>query len=64
MWVRKMKTLSELAEDYKKEAERLKAKIEKLKNIPDYPTKNLKIYEEMYLEVMKIYYELRNYYDA
>ena len=62
-----MKTLEELAEEYRQTAEDLKKKIEELKQRdpganPAAIHRTIDVYEDMYREVMHIYKTLRDYY--
>ena len=62
-----MKTLEELAEEYRQTAEDLKKKIEELKQRdpgtnPAVIHRTIDVYEDMYREVMHIYKTLRDYY--
>ncbi|MBP3446272.1 MAG: hypothetical protein J6K64_03245 [Clostridia bacterium] len=62
-----MKTLEELAEEYRQTAEDLKKKIDKLKQSdpgtnPAAIHRTIDVYEDMYREVMHIYKTLRDYY--
>ena len=62
-----MKSLSELAEDYYAEAQRLKKKIDELEaaedtDNPSAVNHTLAVYRDMYLEQMSLYYKLKNYY--
>ncbi len=62
-----MKTLEELAEEYRQTAEDLKKKIDELKQSdpgtnPAAIHRTIEVYEDMYREVMHIYKTLRDYY--
>ena len=62
-----MKTLEELAEEYRQTAEDLKKKIDELKQSdpgtnPAAIHRTIDVYEDMYREVMHIYKTLRDYY--
>lgn len=63
-----MKTLAELAEEYKQTAEKLKKKIEELKQReqgtnPAVINRTIDIYEDMYHEAMLNYKTLKDYYE-
>ena len=62
------KSLSELAEDYLTEAERIKKKIAELEATGDCGNQaqhnsRIAIYEDMLTDVMTTYYQLKNYYN-
>lgn len=62
-----MKTLSELADDYLAEAQRLKKKIDELeasadKDNPAAVNHTIAVYYEMFLDQMSLYYKLKDYY--
>lgn len=62
-----MKTLEELAEEYRQTAEDLKKKIDELKQSepgtnPAAIHRTIDVYEDMYREVMHFYKTLRDYY--
>lgn len=62
-----MKTLTELAEEYKQTAENLKKKIDELKSRdpgknPAAIHKTIDTYEQMYNEAIMNYHRLKNYY--
>lgn len=62
-----MKTLTELAEEYKQTAENLKKKIDELKSRdpgtnPAAIHKTIDTYEQMYSEAIMNYHRLKNYY--
>ena len=61
------KSLSELAEDYLAEAQRIREKLSELADNPEklsVPELNHKIavYEDMLLDCMTTYYQMKNYY--
>ena len=63
-----MKTLAELAEEYKQTAEELKKKIDELKrrdpgSNPAAIHRTIDIYEDMYRDAMISYHKLKNYYN-
>ena len=62
-----MKTLEELAEEYRQTAEDLKKKIEELKQRdpgtnPAAIHRTIDVYEDMYREAMMTYHTLKDYY--
>ncbi len=62
-----MKTLEELAEEYKQTAENLKKKIDELKQSnpgtnPAAIHRTIDVYEDMYRDAMINYHKLKNYY--
>ena len=61
-----MKTLSELADDYLAEAQRLKKEIDELeaadKDNPAAVNHTIAVYQDMYSEQMLLYHKLKNYY--
>lgn len=62
-----MKTLEELAEEYKQTAENLRKKIDELKSRdpgtnPAVIHKTIDTYEQMYSETIMNYHRLKNYY--
>ena len=63
--VNDMKSLADLAEEYKAQADHLKSKLEKLPKITDdYKLKYKRaVFEDMYNEAMSNYIRLKNYYE-
>lgn len=59
-----MKTLSELAEEYKSQADHIKSQIDAIpENTDDYDLKRKRaVLWDMWSEAMENYYKLRNYY--
>lgn len=62
--VKNMKTLAELAEEYKSQADHLKVKLNEIpENTDDYKLKHKRVVLwDMYDEAMENYYRLKNYY--
>lgn len=59
-----MKTLDELAEDYKSQADHIKSQIEAIpEHTDDYKFKHKRaVFWDMWSEAMENYYKLKNYY--
>lgn len=65
IWGENMKSLAELAEEYKAQADHIKAKMDAIpSNTDDYKLKHKRaVLQSMWCEAMDNYYILKNYYN-